>query len=76
MLLARKAGDPRASNLLSITAEKLGKKELKTAVNEAQTWLAAHRLREHGKEFAASEPIVNADAKLAPILPASTSRLD
>jgi TPR repeat protein len=64
ILLAFRGGDSRAFELLNFTAEKLDKKQIARASDEAQAWLKGHRFKSAGEEFSAPEPIMSADAKL------------
>jgi TPR repeat protein len=45
-LLGQMKGDPRASNLLEVTTNKLSKKQMKRASDLAQQWMAAHAAAE------------------------------
>lgn len=47
-LLAMERGDPRASNLIQLTTEKLNKKQIAKAMEEAQEWSAAHQVKQNG----------------------------
>ena len=76
-LLAKEAGDPRASNLMELTVEKLNKKQLAKAEE-----MAAEFKREHAKEIAlAKNPVtkppspdsVAAEAEAIPAKPADAT---
>ncbi len=64
LLLARKAGEPRASSLMEWVAEKVQKKDRLRASQSADGWASSHKLRGAIANFSAPDAIIEADAKV------------
>jgi TPR repeat protein len=68
-LIAKELGEPRAANLIKLTTEKLNKKQIAEAVEQADAWRQAHPAKP------ATEPTIVAKAPApAPPAPSETPR--
>jgi TPR repeat protein len=65
LLMAQAAGDPRAANLADWVRGNTAKKDIDRAADEASAWQQQHPARP-ASFLAAPEPIVSADALVAP----------
>ncbi len=64
LLIAQRAGEPRASSLMQWVADKVQKKDKQRASNDAQVWISTHHLHNLISNFSAPSAIIAADAKV------------
>ncbi len=68
-LIAKEMGEPRAADLIKLTTEKLTKKQIAQAVQQADAWREAHPVKAGGGMAPPPEPAIVADNKPAPNKP-------